>query len=317
MRKRPGDGVSQLRVAGLDSSIGCSRLIVLATGIFLAFGLVWFALWRSTAHDRWIEDFFRVPAALLMVSLAAIQLSFSLLVLREFSPEQPMRKAWRLIAVSAGFDLAGTLCIQVLSVHSAINPLTMMAWWDGSMATSLRYFGLALGGTCRYALLAVGLAWALRVYRRSGLLARLTTFDWCLLTLVGIYMALEIRDVAKVAGPGWQPTAVMVLGWPTDPLLWLLLAEALLLYRSVHQMGAGWIGRCWKAFSIGIFFVMVGDVSIWATSAGYLPWPWSSVGWFVWLPATAAFALAPVYQFEAIHHARSNGGRPSGIPGHE
>jgi hypothetical protein len=309
--------LSQLRFGRLESSIGCSRLIVLATGIYLASGLVWYALWRSTGNDRWIEEFFRVPGALLIVSLAGVQLSFSLLVLREFSPEQPMRKAWRLIAISAGFDLAGSICIQVLSVHSALNPLTAMAWWDGSTATSLRYFGLVLGGTFRYALLAAGLAWALRVYRRSGLLARLTAFDWSLLTLVGIYMALEIRDVAEASRSNWHPSTVMVLGWPTDPLLWLLLAEAMLLYRSVHQMGAGWIGRCWKAFSLGIFLVMLGDVCIWATSQGFLPWPWSSVGWLVWLPAAAAFALAPVYQYEAIHYARTDLGGSPQIPGHE
>jgi hypothetical protein len=309
--KRPGEGISLLRVAGLDSSIGFSGVVLRVTGAYLAIGLVWFAVWRWTGNDRWIEEFFKIPGALLLVSLATIQLWFSLMVLREFSPEQPMRKAWTLIAYSAGFDLAGAICIQVLAIHSALNPLTSMAWWDGSTANSIRDFGVVLGGTCRFALLAAGLAWALRVYRRSRLLARLTALDWIVLSTVAIYMALEFHGVVKALRSGRQFTPAMVLEWPTDPLLLLLLAEALLLYRSVQQMGSGWIGRCWRAFSVAIFLTVAGDISIWATSWGYLPWPWSSLGWYIWLPAAAAFALAPVCQFEAIHYARSNRGGSS------
>ena len=91
--------------------------------------------------------------------------------------------------------------------------------------------------------------------------------------------------------------------WPTDPLLALLLGEALLLYRSAGRMGSGLIGRCWKAFSLGAFLIAAGDVGGWAERSGYLPYPWSSIIWYVWLPATACFALAPAYQLEAIHAA--------------
>jgi hypothetical protein len=240
------------------------------------------------------------------VWLGVIQLSFSLMVLREFAPGQPMRKAWKLIAFSAGFDLAGAICIQFLAMRSALNPLVIMGWLDGSMAASLRQYGLVLGGTCRFAFLAVGLAWALQVYRRSGLLARLTILDWTLVSATGFYVVIEASGVVAALRSGSRPTTVMVLGWPTDPLLLLLLAQALVLYRSVQQMGTGWIGRCWKAFSIGIVLVAAGDVAIWATSWGYLKWPWSALEWYVWLPAAAAFALAPVFQFEAVHYARSN-----------
>ena len=289
----------------LGSSIGLSGLVLLATGAYLASGLAWFAVWRWTGNDRWIEEFFKRPAALLLVSLAAIELCFSLMVLREFSPGQPMRKAWRLIACSAGFGVVATVCIQVLAIHSTLNPLTLMAWWDGSTANSIRDFGLVLGGTCRFAFLAAGLAWALRVYSQSRLLARLSAMDWSVLATVAIYMVLELYGVVLAVRSGKQFTPTMVLGWPTDPLLLVLLAEALLLYRSVRQMGSGWIGRCWGAFSIGIFLTVVGDVIIWATSWGYLPWPWSSLGWYIWLPAGAAFAIAPIHQHEAIQHARS------------
>jgi hypothetical protein len=223
-----------------------------------------------------------------------------------------MRKAWSLISFSAGFDFVGTLCVQVLAVQSALNPLSRMAWWSRAEADSIRQFGLFLGGTCRFATLAAGLAWALKAYRRSGLLARLTAIDWGFLAVMGIYMSLEIYDVAMALRTGWRPAPVMIMGWPTDPLLWLLLAEALLLYRSVRQMGGGWISRCWKSFSVGIFLIVLGDISIWAVSRDYLPWPWSALEWYIWLPAAGAFALAPVYQLEAIQSARSRSGE--GVP---
>ena len=91
-----------------------------------------------------------------------------------------------------------------------------------------------------------------------------------------------------------------VAAWPVDVFLWLLLVEALLLYRSASEMGSGYIGRCWKALAVGVFLVSLGVVAMSATSWGYLPWPWSSVVWYVWLPAATAFALGPAYQLEAI-----------------
>ena len=95
-----------------------------------------------------------------------------------------------------------------------------------------------------------------------------------------------------------------------DPLLWMLLWQALRLFRSVRQMGLGWIGKCYGAFALGIVLVLLGDVAIWATSWGYLPWPWRAIGWYVWIPAAGAFAAAPAFQWEAMRAAEV--GRPAG-----
>jgi hypothetical protein len=274
--------------------------------------MVCFAVWLWTVYDAWLEEYFKAPAALLLVSMAGVEWYFSRLVANCFSPEQPMRKAWRLIAWSAGFDIAGAICIQILSVDSVINPLRAFPWWDGG---AIRRFGLVLGGPCRFALLAVGLGWALRAYRRSGLLARFHWIDRMVLPGMGLYMVFEAQDVAAAIHRGWKPSPAMIIGWATDPLLWLLLAGALLLYRSARQMGAGWIGRCWQALSAGVFLVSLGDIAIWAASRGLLPWPWSALGWYVWLPAAGAFALAPVYQFEAIHLAGSQPEKSFGAAG--
>src|SRR5207237_7601 len=81
--------------------------------------------------------------------------------------------------------------------------------------------------------------------------------------------------------------------------------EALLLFRSVRRMGGGWIGKCYAAFSAGVFLILLGDAAIWATAWGYLPWPWSALTWFVWIPAAGAFALGPAYPLEAMQQAIS------------
>ena len=85
------------------------------------------------------------------------------------------------------------------------------------------------------------------------------------------------------------------------------MGEALLLRRSVQRMGSSRIAKCWSAFSIGVFLIALGDVGGWAEVYGYLPYPWSSLTWFLWLPAAACFALAPAYQLEAIRSAAHNG----------
>jgi hypothetical protein len=295
-------------ISAFRASLNASSGVLILVCAYVALALLWLAIWLWTGNDRWIEEFFRLPAALLLVSLATIEFCSSLMVRREFSPEQPMRKAWSLISFSAGFNLVGSLCAQVLSVRSKLNPLAHMAWWSRSEADCIRQFGLFLGGTFRFGALAAGLAWALKVYRRTGLMARLTAIDWSLLSIMGIYLYLEGRGVATAYRTGWRPTAAIIMGWPTDPLLWLLLAEALVLYRSIRQMGTGWIARCWMSFCIGIFLVVLGNITLWAVSWGYLPWQWNAFEWLIWLPAAGAFALAPVYQLEAIHHARSQRG---------
>jgi hypothetical protein len=62
------------------------------------------------------------------------------------------------------------------------------------------------------------------------------------------------------------------------------------------------VGWCWKAFSIGVFLIVLGDFSILAYR--YIPWPWSALGWLIWYPGAVAFAAAPTYQLEAIAKAR-------------
>ena len=181
--------------------------ILAITAAYLAVGLLAFAGWRSTGNIRWVEEYFRLPGALAMVSLAAAQLLFSLRVKREFSRAQPMRKAWNLIVISAGCDFAGALITQILSTHTTLNPLSHTNAWSASMAVSVRQFGSLIGGPWRFAFLAAGLFQSLKVYRRSGFLARLAVIDYVLLAAIGGFVVREAADVVFAMMHGKHPSA--------------------------------------------------------------------------------------------------------------
>jgi hypothetical protein len=166
-----------------------------------------------------------------------------------------------------------------------------------------RQIGLTIGGTFRFALLAGGLYFAVKAYRRAGLASRLTLLDFVVLIGFLVYLARNVVDVVRAMQAGKHPEIWEVLGWPVDPLLLVLLFEGFFLFRSSRQLGVGQIGLCWRALSAGVFLTALGDVGSWAANYGYLPWPWSSVTWYVWLPAAAAFARAPAFQLEVIRHA--------------
>jgi hypothetical protein len=196
--------------------------------------------------------------------------------------------------LSAASAFAGSILIQIFGTRSRLNPLSYFPGGAGQVP-AWRSAGLVLDGPCRFALLAAGLFLVLRLYRHSGFLGKYTARDWAALVGLGIYVVREATQVVVAKRQGRQFSLTEILTLPTDPLLWVLLAQALRLLRSVQGMGPGWIGNCYAAFSFGIFLVLVGDVAIWATNWGYLPWPWSALGWYLWVPAAAAFALAPAY----------------------
>ena len=120
----------------------CWMSILAFVSAYLTVGLLAFAYWQFTGNITWVEEYFRLPGALALVFLAAAELLFCVRVRREYSPAQPMRKAWNLIVISAGCDFAGALFVQILSAQTALNPLSHTAWWSASEAASLRAYGL-------------------------------------------------------------------------------------------------------------------------------------------------------------------------------
>jgi hypothetical protein len=284
------------------SRIGYSTGLVLVTAAYLVAGLLAGIAWRFTGEDSWIVGYFQIPAALMSLGLAAVQFCFCVQVLRRFEHGDQMYPVWLSASGCAGFNLAGVLFSQILSVDSAINPLTVTSLWSRKFGAVLYDFGHLLGGTGRFALLAISLWLVLGIYRRHGLLARPKLSDWIMFALMAAYVVSDLRDM--IAASSRRTVDLLeIVSWFTEPLMLLLLVTGVLLYRSNRAMGPNIIERCWNAYALGIVLICVGLGALWAGAWGYLPWPYSSLFWYVWLPADAAFAVAPIYQLEAIKQA--------------
>jgi GNAT superfamily N-acetyltransferase len=277
--------------------------MLLTTLVYMLAGAAVFVNWRMTGKLAALNFFFTVPSAILLVGLAAAQLWFCLAVCAEFSPGEPMLAAWRLIGLASFFDLAGSLGVQLLGSRISVFPK--------QVTFLISQTGYILQGPCRFILLAAGLFAVLRIYREAGFLGRLRLTDWALAGVFAAYCVREALDLIAQFHKGKPFSWLEAARWPVDPTLCLLLAEALLLHRSVQRTGVGLIGRCWRMYSAGILLVLLGDAIVWAEAYGYLVWPWNSIGWYVWIPAAAAFALAPAYQLEAIKWANSGQGGPA------
>ena len=294
----------QWSVRGLAKKLppGWTRLVVLTAGCYLALGLAAFAVWWRTDDPAWVELFFRTPGALAALCLATIELWFSLHVIRQFAPGEALRPAWMLIGCSAGCNLAGVVLSEVPGARLQLLPAHLAMGLEAA-ASRWREIGLTLAGTYRFALLAAGLYYALKVYRQSGFLKQLRVLDWILLAIPAGYVVHNISGQVADLWLGKWPEIWVALRWLVDPLLWLLLVQALLLFRSVRGMGEGWTSRCWGSYSTAVFLTSLGDIGVWAANQGNLPRPLISLTWYAWLPAAAAFALAPAYQLEAIREA--------------
>ena len=286
-----------------DWRIGSPANIAAITACYLAAGVFAFVAWQFTGNDAWVNEFFGGPAALLMIWLAALQLSLSLKATRFFVSDDLLRPGWMLITLSAGCQFVGSILSQVLGVNSSLNPLMLRSGRPDWLILEFRHIGLGIGGTLRFALLSAGLHYAVKAYRKHGLLSPLKFIDTLVLACMVSYIGRNVADIVFAIAHGKHPDAWELLGWPTDPMIGLLLAQALLLLRSAQKMGTGVFARCWKAFSVGVFLTALGDVGQWATNYGYLPHPWDALTWYLWLPAAAAFACAPAFQLEVIRKA--------------
>ncbi|HUI81298.1 MAG TPA: hypothetical protein VLY24_25405 [Bryobacteraceae bacterium] len=271
-------------------------------------------IWRITGNATWVSVFFPLPGTLLTFCLAIIGLWLGLQVTGHFSSGDLLRKGWTLIALSNGMLAVGVAVAQFLRATSPLYPFLLTASGGESVLSIARRNGVTVSGPVRFALIAVGLLYVLRAYRRSGLLGKLRLLDWVLLALFGVFVGRNLAAIAvAVRGENGTPALWQIIGWPVDPLLWLLFAEALLLFRSAQQMDPGRIGRCWKVLAVGIFLTVATDVGLWASNYGYIEGYWSALIYYAWIPAAAAFARAPALQLEAIRAAVTGGSGEDGL----
>ncbi len=275
--------------------------MLLCAGIVAA-GLAAFAVWATGGDERLLRAFFDYPGEAFLAAAPFIGLRSSVYVFRRYG-SGPLRLGWFLITAAFSCQATAGLAAHVLGVRSLLNPL----FWTGSpdlrMVAWFRGIGLTIGGPLWIALLAAALYVAWRAYGIAGVRHTLKPIDWVVAVSCGAYAVLELYLVAVAVRNGKQMTVQGTLDLVNDPLLCVLVLLSILILRSVRAMGMGLLARCWGAFVAGVLLTAAGDIGMWATNYGYIPWPYAGLTWYLWFPAATAFALGPVYQHIAVKRA--------------
>jgi hypothetical protein len=277
------------------------RLIFLSTGLLFVAGIVAAAAWSSTGDMRWLRFFFTYPGSLFLVGCSSIQLWLAFRCWRQFSPGDLLRPAWLLITLAALLQLSGGLLLQWLGLESRINPLALLpaSLRDPFIRGALNWGELS--GPLYMVLLACGLFYVLRACRQIGVLGHFERVDFVLLGVVLVYTLIFFWTVVFSPRHGGRILGLHAfISWTSDPLLCLLLFQAVLIRRSAANLGWGLVSRCWMCFTAAIFLTSVGDIGLWASSKGYLPHFLEVVSWYIWFLPSAAYALGPAYQSQAM-----------------
>lgn len=291
----------------LPLSRSLSSFLLLATVVHLSVATLIHTAWLITGNAAWLHYFFRYQSPVFLISFSLVEFSLSIVAWRQFSRGQSLRMAWMLISLAAACHLLGALLTQLLSVDSYLNPLFAFEFgWYMPARSFLLALGRAIGGPLHMTILAGGLIMVLRLYRKLGMLGKLKGLDWGLLGIVSAYTLFVAYTVIRSRINSSSAAGIVdYLNWLGDPLLCLLLFESIWIRRSLVEMGWGFVSKCWGSFVAAIFLTSLGSMGHWATAYAYVPWPESSVTWYVWYLASAAFALGPTYQVEASRTARA------------
>ena len=291
--------------------------ILWITALHMAVSAIIFIFWLNSGDDSRIEIFFRYQGSIFFVACAAVELLLAWIAFRQFSQGEPMRAAWMLIMLAALYRFIGYFFSKILNSESYLNPIFLIfGSQNASIYRTCEQFGLLVSGPLNMLVLAAGLYLILRNLSRLGMLSKLRALDYVLIIAVAgftIRQAYEIVTWVQVTPVPYD--LYKVLAWTSDPLLSILLIEAILIRRSAVQTGWGLLTKSWGAFSLAIFLTSLGDIGIWATTNhNYLPWPYSSITWYIWFLASVAYALGPAYQVEACRRAYREAETISGEP---
>ena len=151
-------------------------------------------------------------------------------------------------------------------------------------------------------LLLLALVKAVWSFRQLAVYQPLKRIDLILLAIVGALTLRTLLGVHQFLADGVPATWDRILLWASDPLLMLLLAVAIVIRRSIAELH-GMLISCWRAYIVAIVLTLIGDASLWCSSCSNFAL-WNSLGWYVWLIADAAFALAPAFQVAAIERVQ-------------
>jgi hypothetical protein len=287
------------------------RRLWTALGVLLIMGLAAYANFLLTGRYGLLVLFFNTAGAGFLVSITGAEACFAFRARGEFDATEPMHTTWTLVFLGSCCRLVGSLFGQVLSAKVPWNPLAGPGALHLEASRILRDFGVVTSGPVAMALLAGGLMRVILLNRRMGILRRLTLGDRALIGVLVMFCARQLYEAGTVVfGGRGRPSLTQIFLWFSDPLLTLLLMQAVSIRRSVLNLGGGLVARCWGMMAAAVAFTSLGDATLWAESHGFIPIPLSPAGWFIWFFAATAFASAPCYQVEAARLAHEGSYSP-------
>lgn len=274
------------------------RWIWIVCASHFAIGMVAYAHFLATGSYSILTWYFWIPGTVffLVATLAETFLAFQCSA--GFERDEPMHLAWMLITFAALSRFAGAALIATNRWH-----LTWITGISSQAAALVSLQGLArvgavVGGPVSMIFLAAGLARVLQVQRKFGILGGLTGVDRLLIAMILAFTLSQIAIFVPLAFT--HPPVSTVILWLSDPLLSVLLIEAVLVRRSMLRVGHGLIAQCWGMYVTAIIATSAGDAAIWAEGRQILSAPLTALSWYIWFLAAAAFACAPAYQFAAV-----------------
>ncbi len=270
-------------------------IIALAAAGGLA-GMVTWVHWITTGQAAWVDAFFRYPNAAFTFIVCLLEVGFCFEAWRQFEPGDALRPAWFWLLLASIAHFTGRMLGLPGSETAAATQFVTM-----------KELSEAVGGPIQMSLLFAGLANVAVHCRKLGILRRLRRIDYALLLLLAGLSVRTYFGISAYTSAGKPVTWVVALLWTSDPLLILLLAIAVIIYRSASNLGHGMIANCWRSFVAAIFLTSLGSASTWCFDCTVTPL-WTSLGWYVWLFADAAFALGPAFQLAALERARASAG---------
>lgn len=280
------------------------RWIWILLAVHLAIGMIAFGHFLATGQYVLLGWYFWALGSLFFLVMTTTEFCLAIVCSSWFDSDEPMRLAWGMIACGALARLAGVLLRAISDGHLPWGNWQQLSEPFGGLFANMGQLGLVVGGPLSMAFLVIGLGRVLVIQRRFHLAGSLTRGDKVLLFLV---LAFSISQLAVNLPLLWNhPSLGTMLLWLSDPLLSLLLIEAILVRRSVIRMGQGLVAKCWGMFVLAIVITSAGDAAIWASSHGFLSESMTALSWYIWFVAAAAFASAPAYQFAAISLTRDD-----------
>lgn len=261
----------------------------------LFLGAIAYAHWGLSGNFTFVDWYFRFPVTMFLMAAALAEWKFAWSAWSAFEENETLELAWFLMVLAAGFRVTGLtishVIVPMMPVSGIIDPAVFR---DAGQVISGPFMVLSLGA---------GLLLVLRTHRRLGFIANPAPLDYvwiagsCAFALREIYEIVTYYPV--LAHTKSLPGKVL---WLMDPLLSVLLIVAILVWRHAQQMGGGYVAQCWSTYAIAAMLTTVGDIGIWADTYGLIAWPYTSLTWLIWIPAAAAFAIAPCYQVCAAAH---------------